>query len=79
MELSNQIYKEFLEKSYDIVKSNPYSLIGVIKGVGFSKADEIALRLGEEKIVGEGLKRPLNIFFLVLLQDRKIHLFLKMN
>lgn len=49
MELSNQIYKEFLEKSYDIVKSNPYSLIGVIKGVGFSKADEIALRLGEEK------------------------------
>ena len=49
MELSNQIYKEFLEKSYDIVKSNPYSLIGVIKGGGFSKADEIALRLGEEK------------------------------
>ena len=47
--LSEKIYKEFGDDSIKILKENPYVLIKGINGVGFIKADEIALKLGLEE------------------------------
>ena len=44
--MSMRIYKEWGSAAVDIIKKNPYRLCGEINGVGFAKADEIALSLG---------------------------------
>jgi len=41
-----KIYKEFKEKSIDVVKENPYILSKHIKGFGFKVCDEIARKMG---------------------------------
>lgn len=43
---SMKIYKEWGSAAVDMIKKNPYRLCGEIHGVGFAKADEIALALG---------------------------------
>lgn len=43
---SMRIYKEWGAAAVDMIKENPYRLCGEIYGVGFEKADEIALSLG---------------------------------
>lgn len=43
---SMRIYKAWGAAAVDIIKKNPYRLCGEINGVGFAKADEIALALG---------------------------------
>ena len=43
---SMRIFKEWGSAAVDIIKKNPYRLCGEISGVGFAKADEIALSLG---------------------------------
>ncbi len=43
---SMKIYKEWGSAAVDLIKKNPYRLCGEIHGVGFAKADEIALSLG---------------------------------
>lgn len=42
-----KVYAEFGEHSVEIIESNPYSLM-VVHGVGFRKADEVALKQGVE-------------------------------
>ena len=43
-----RIFKQYKEKTIDIVKSNPYVLAGDIIGIGFKIADSIAYRMGFE-------------------------------
>ncbi len=46
--ISMRIYKAWGSAAVDIIKKNPYRLCGEIGGIGFAKADEIALSLGIE-------------------------------
>lgn len=41
-----KIYKQFGDKVKEIVSKNPYILSEVVKGIGFVKADAIALKMG---------------------------------
>ena len=43
---SNKIYKQYGLDSIKVLKENPYRLADDITGVGFLKADEIALKNG---------------------------------
>ncbi|ONI39580.1 AAA family ATPase [Candidatus Epulonipiscium fishelsonii] len=43
-----KIYKLYKDKTFNIIKSNPYILIEDIIGIGFNKADEIAKKIGIE-------------------------------
>lgn len=44
--LSERIYKEYGERSIDVLRANPYRLAHEMWGVGFLKADEVARKLG---------------------------------
>lgn len=44
-----KIYKEYEEDSINIIKNNPYKLVEDIQGIGFNRADEIAISLGHRK------------------------------
>ncbi len=44
--VSMNIYKAWGSSAVDMIRKNPYSLCGRINGVGFAKADEIAISLG---------------------------------
>ncbi len=44
--VSMRIFKEWGAAAIDIIKKNPYRLCGEISGVGFEKADEVAMSLG---------------------------------
>lgn len=45
--LSMKIYKQYSDRTIDIIRENPYKLAEDIRGVGFRKADEIAMKLGD--------------------------------
>ena len=42
----NTIYKTYRERAMSVISKNPYRLIDDIRGVGFMKADDIAIKLG---------------------------------
>jgi exodeoxyribonuclease V alpha subunit len=44
--LATKIHRQYGEKSFHVLKSNPYQLCLDIWGVGFKTADQIALKLG---------------------------------
>ena len=44
--LATRIYRQYGERSFHVLKSNPYQLSLDIWGVGFKTADQIALKLG---------------------------------
>lgn len=44
--LIQKIYKQYQDKALDILCQNPYKLADDIKGIGYKKADDIALKLG---------------------------------
>lgn len=55
--VSMKIYKAWGSAAVDIIRKNPYRLCGEIGGIGFAKADEIAVSLGvdpesDERIEG---------------------------
>lgn len=58
--LAGRIYNMYLDDTINIVTNDPYRLAEDIDGVGFKKADEIALKIGfdqfGEKRIGMGLK-----------------------
>jgi len=47
--MAMKIIEHFHALSIDIIKDNPYVLMEEIEGIGFKRADEIALRIGFEK------------------------------
>ena len=56
MNLAVKIYKEYGEKLYEILETNPYRLADDIKGVGFKIADDIAKSIGVEEDAPSRLK-----------------------
>ena len=46
--LATKIYKHYGDKSYQVLKTNPYQLCLDIWGIGFKTADQIALKLGTD-------------------------------
>lgn len=46
---ANRIYKRYGLDSIQVIKENPYRLADEVKGIGFLKADEIALKNGMPK------------------------------
>ena len=50
-----RIYKRWGSNAVDIAKKNPYRLCEEIDGIGFERADRLALRLGLEKSSSERL------------------------
>lgn len=46
MNLANKIFKKYGNSVYTIIKDNPYKLADDIDGIGFKKADAIAVKVG---------------------------------
>ena len=46
MNLAVQVYQQYGQEVYGIIRENPYRLADDIEGVGFRTADEIAVRVG---------------------------------
>ena len=44
--MAMKIYKEYGSKTFGIIKENPYKITEDIEGIGFKKADELAVRSG---------------------------------
>ena len=44
-----KIYKAFGDNTIEVIRNNPYEICSKIKGIGFSKADEIASKIGIPK------------------------------
>ncbi len=72
---SMKIYKTWGAAAVDIIKKNPYRLCGEIGGVGFSKADEIALSLGVDPSSGERVEGAV-VYLLTYNASANGHVFL---
>jgi len=62
--LATKIYRHYGQKSYQILKTNPYQLCMEIWGIGFKTADQIAIKLGMDPVSPERIKA----FILYLLE-----------
>lgn len=62
--LATRIYRHYGQKSYHVLKANPYQLCLDIVGIGFKTADQIALKLGIDPASPQRLKA----FILYLLE-----------
>jgi exodeoxyribonuclease V alpha subunit len=62
--LATKIYGHYGQKSYQILKTNPYQLCLEIRGIGFKTADQIAIKLGMDPASPERIKA----FILYLLE-----------
>ncbi|MFB0566216.1 MAG: ATP-dependent RecD-like DNA helicase [Candidatus Aminicenantaceae bacterium] len=62
--LATKIYNRYREKSFQVLKTNPYQLCLDIWGIGFKTADQIALKLGMDPSSIERVKA----FLLYLLE-----------
>jgi exodeoxyribonuclease V alpha subunit len=54
--LATKIYRQYGDKSFHVLKSNPYQACHDIWGVGFKTADQIALKLGMSPTSPERIK-----------------------
>jgi exodeoxyribonuclease V alpha subunit len=54
--LATKIYRQYGDKSYHVLKTNPYQACHDIWGVGFKTADQIALKLGMSPTSPERIK-----------------------
>jgi len=54
--LATKIYRQYGEKSFQILKSNPYQVCQDIWGIGFKTADQMALKLGVSPSAPERIK-----------------------
>ncbi len=55
-----KIYKQYRERTMEIVQNNPYRLADDIWGIGFKKADEIAANMGISKESPHRIKSGIN-------------------
>lgn len=62
--LATKIYRQYGEKAFHVLKTNPYQLCLDIWGIGFKTADQIALKLGIDPSSFERIKA----FILYLLE-----------
>jgi exodeoxyribonuclease V alpha subunit len=54
--IATKVYRQYGEKSFQILKRNPYQLCLDIWGIGFKTADQIALKLGMDPASTERVK-----------------------
>jgi exodeoxyribonuclease V alpha subunit len=54
--IATKVYKQYGEKSFQVLRSNPYQLCLDIWGIGFKTADQIALKLGMDPASIERVK-----------------------
>lgn len=54
-----KIYKTYEDNSIEVVRNNPYQLAEDIRGIGFKKADEIAMKMGDFKDSPQRIKAAL--------------------
>ena len=54
--LATKIYRQYGEKSFQVLKTNPYQVCLDIWGVGFRTADQMALKLGMSPVSPERIK-----------------------
>ncbi len=71
--LATKIHRQYGEKSFNVLKSNPYQLCLDIWGVGFKTADQIALKLGLDPRSPERVKAYL--LYLLEKDSEQGHLF----
>lgn len=67
--LTSKIYKRWGSASVDLVKSNPYLLCNEISGIGFEKADSVAMSFGSPKDSAERIEAGITY---VLRQDSMV-------
>ena len=72
-----KVYKEYGDDSIEIVRRNPYDLIGSVKGLGFKKADEIAESLGIEK--DSDFRKIAGLKYALMLANRDGHTYLPLD
>ena len=72
-----KIYKEYGQESIEIVRRNPYDLIGSVRGIGFKKADEIAESLGIEK--DSDFRKIAGLKYALMLAIRDGHTYLPLD
>ena len=72
-----KIYKRYGKKSIEIVSENPYILSKEIDGIGFVKADDIALKLGFER--NDPRRIQACIKYVLLNESENGHTYLKKN
>jgi len=46
---ATRIYEKYLDNTINVMRSNPYKLIDDIRGIGFIKADQLAMKIGLAK------------------------------
>ncbi len=54
--IATKVYRQYGQKSFHVLKSNPYQLCLDIWGIGFKTADQIALKLGMDPSSPERVK-----------------------
>jgi len=54
--IATKVYRQYGEKSFQVLKTNPYQLCLDIWGIGFRTADQIALKLGIDPASPERIK-----------------------
>jgi exodeoxyribonuclease V alpha subunit len=67
--MATKIYRQYGEKSFQILKTNPYQICHDIWGIGFKTADQIALNLGMSPTSPERIKA----YILYLLEKDNEH------
>ena len=71
--LATKIYHQYGERSFQVLKSNPYQLCLDIWGIGFKTADQIALKLGVDPTSFERIKAY--ILYLLEKDNEQGHVF----
>ena len=77
MNLANKIYSQYGQNIYTIIKQNPYKLADDIEGIGFKKADEIAITVGIQ--VDSAFRVKSGIFYVLQQGAMQGHVFLPLK
>ena len=72
--LAGKIYRQYQDQTQTIITTDPYRLAEDIEGVGFKKADEIALKLGTDRYGEKRISMGLNYVLTEGINDRDTYI-----
>ena len=72
--LAGKIYRQYQDQTQTIITTDPYRLAEDIDGVGFKKADEIALKLGTDRYGEKRISMGLNYVLTEGINDRDTYI-----
>ena len=72
--LAGKIYRQYQDQTQTIITTDPYRLAEDIDGVGFKKADEIALKLGADRYGEKRISMGLNYVLTEGVNDRDTYI-----